>query len=131
MKKSVSPSSTSHVASYLFAVSVLNASLRSHVNGNGGCYTHDMFALLVTLGALGSVASTALFRVMYGSTGGTTHTSFVSRLRVLLRHGLVVKKWSRGAYRYSLSPLCLRMVRDSIGKEALRGMYAIVRDALR
>jgi len=90
-----------------------------------------MFALVVTIGYAGNTPSTGLYRLMYGNSGSVTLRSFVGRLQTLAKHGLVVKKWSRGAYRYSLSPLCLSLVRKSVGREALRDMHAIVKDAVK
>lgn len=129
--KGVTPSPTSSVASLFFVVSAFNSVLRSYVNANGGRYTHDMFALVITIGYAGNAPSTSLYRLMYGNSGGVTLRSFVGRLQTLAKHGLVVKRWSRGAYRYSLSPLCLSLVRKSVGREALRDIHAIVRDALK
>lgn len=127
----VIPSRHSSSASLFLVVSAFNSALRSHVNANSGRYTHDMFALVITIGYAGSAHSSGLYRLMYGNSGSVTLRSFVGRLQTLAKHGLVVKRWSRGAYRYSLSPLCLSLVRKSVAREALRDMHAIVKDALR
>lgn len=130
-QKGVIPSLHSHPAYAFFAFSLLIHSLRLHVKSISGRYTNDMLALVVYIGSVGSVASDTLYTLMYGNHGSTSRRAFVRRLQTLREYGLVVKKWSRGAYRYSLSPLCLRMVRESVGREALRSMHAIVKDALK